>query len=80
MPDGNDDLIGLRTVEFTGPELAAAMPNVGDTFDETIKLGPKIDASGNDVVNGPVSAGAPGPGEYTFTYRITRLPPRPALF
>ena len=54
VPDGNDDLIGLRTVEFTGPELAAAMPNVGDTFDETIKLGPKIDASGNDVVNGPV--------------------------
>ena len=56
------------------------MPNVGDTFDETIKLGPKLTLRVTTWSTGLVSAGAPGPGEYTFTYRITRLPPRPALF
>ena len=79
LPGPDDDLIGLRVVEFTAAELAAAMPNVGDTFDETIKLGPNIDASGN-ASGTDVQAGVAGPGEYTFTYRITRLALGSVLF
>jgi hypothetical protein len=68
LPDGNDDLIGRFTVEVTPEELATAMPNVGDTFDETITLGPCFDERG--CVTSP---GTPNDAEYTFTYRFTRL-------
>ena len=66
---GHNDLIGKRTLEFSAAELASAMPNVGDTFDQTIKLGDCHDADG--CVDSP---GLPTGPEYTFTYRLTRLP------
>ena len=72
LPDGDDDLIGRFTVEVTPQELAAVMPNVGDTFDETITLGPCFDERG--CVTSP---GTPNDAEYTFTYRFTRLPVGP---
>jgi hypothetical protein len=79
VPSGDDDLIGRRTVEITRQELAAAMPNVGDTYEETITLGPCFDEQGNE--GGCVIApGLPTDAEYTFTYRITRLPLSPAVF
>jgi hypothetical protein len=73
LPDGNDDVIGRFTVEVTPQELAAVMPNVGDTFDETITLGPCFDERADEggCVKG---TGIPDPAEYTFTYRFTRLP------
>lgn len=64
-----DDLIGHRTLAFTAEELAVAMPNVHDVVDETIKLGPCFDERG--CVESP---GTPDDAEYTFTYRLTRLP------
>jgi hypothetical protein len=67
-PDWNDDLIGRRTLEFTVEELAAAMPNVGDTVEETIKLGPYVDGTHHTPLV------LPDPAEYTFTYRLTRVP------
>jgi hypothetical protein len=70
-PDGNDDLIGRHTVEFTSEQLAFAMPNVGDFIEPVITLAPEDD--------GGVSAGTPDPAEYTFTYRITRVAPGPLL-
>jgi hypothetical protein len=69
VPDFNDDLIGRHMVEFTAEELAAAMPNVGDTFEETITLGPCFDERGCVT-----SFGTPNDAEYRFTYRLTRLP------
>lgn len=36
-PGDNDELFGRRTLAFTAEELATAMPNVNDTFVETIK-------------------------------------------
>jgi hypothetical protein len=51
------------------------MPNVNDTFVETIKLGPchKDIAQPNTVCE--VDAfGVPTGPEFTFTYRLTRLP------
>ena len=73
LPDANDDVIGRFTVEVTPQELAAVMPNVGDTFDETITLGPCFDERADEggCVKG---TGIPDPAEYTFTYRFTRLP------
>jgi hypothetical protein len=69
-PGSNDELIGKRTLEFTAEKLAAAMPNINDTFEETIDLGPCFDERGcpMDFPGKPI-----GP-EYTFTYVITRLP------
>jgi hypothetical protein len=37
-PDSGDELIGYRLITFTAEELAEVMPNVYDTFDETIRL------------------------------------------
>ena len=52
------------------------MPNVGDTFDETITLGPCFDERADE--GGCVTGtGIPDPAEYTFTYRFTRLPVGP---
>jgi hypothetical protein len=68
VPDFNDDLIGRRTVVFTAEELAAAMPNINDTIEETIALGPCFDERG--CVTSP---GTPNDAEYRFTYRLTRM-------
>lgn len=64
-----DELIGHRELRFTAEELAKAMPNVYDTYDETIDLGPCYDERG--CVTSP---GTPTGPHYTFTYRLTRLP------
>jgi hypothetical protein len=72
--EDNEELIGRRTLEFTAEALAAAMPNVNDTFDETITLGPCHDERG--CVESP---GLPTGPEYTFTYRLTRLPDTPVV-
>jgi hypothetical protein len=72
---GNDDLVGRRTLVFPESELAAVMPNVNDTFEESIKLGPCHD---ENVVCGSGWLGWSGP-EYKFTWRLTRLPDGPVL-
>jgi len=73
LPDWNDDLIGRHTVEFTAEELAFAMPNVGDYIEPVITLGPCHDERAGE---GACTTGTaiPDPAEYTFTYRITRVP------
>jgi len=66
-----DELIGRRTLVFPVEELETVMPNVNDTFEETITLGPCHDERG--CVESP---GLPTGPEYTFTWRLTRLPDR----
>ncbi len=69
--------IGSRTLTFTPEELEAAMPNVYDTYYETIRLGPCHDERGCVI-----SPGLPEPADYSFTYGLTRLPdyvPEPAV-
>lgn len=68
-----DELIGLRTLTFTSEELAAAMPNVHDTVDETTTLGPCFDDREMICTEGLFTPTGP---KYTFTYRLTRLPDR----
>ena len=68
-PDANDELIGHTTLSFPLQELAAAMPFVGDVVEETAILGPCHDERG--CVTTPFG---PSPAEYSFTYRVTRLP------
>jgi hypothetical protein len=64
--DGNgDDFIGRRRVDFMAQDFDAVLPNVGDTFVETVALNPCGDADVCDVTFGP---------NYSFTYRITRMP------
>ena len=70
VDSGPNDLIGGRTVSFTAEELAAAMPAVGDTVEETITLGPCVDP----LVCPDGLFFEPEPAEYTFTWRLTRLP------
>jgi hypothetical protein len=69
----DDDLIDQKTVSFTTAELEAAMPHVGDTFQEPIALrtfcGVPESQAGLDVYG----CWATGP-DYRFTYQITRLP------
>jgi hypothetical protein len=60
--DDNDDFIGRARLDFAIWELEAALPNVGNEFIETVVL---------DPCPGAQCAGFP---EYSFTYRITRLP------
>jgi hypothetical protein len=62
---GNDDFIGRARLDFTAQELEAALPKVGDVFIETVVLNPCSGDGVCDVTWGP---------DYTFTYRITRLP------
>lgn len=66
-----DELIGKKTLHFGAEELLTAMPNANDTFEETITLGPCHDERG--CVESPWLPTGP---EYTFTYRLTRLPDR----
>ena len=67
---GANDLIGRMTVSFTAEELPVAMPAVGDTVEETITLGPCV--APRVCPDGFFFE--PEPAEYTFTWRLTRLP------
>ena len=61
--DGNgDDFIGRARVDFSAQDFEAVLPNVGDEYVETVVL---------DPCPGAQCAGFP---DYSFTYRITRLP------
>ncbi|HVE48405.1 MAG TPA: hypothetical protein VNG69_02165 [Casimicrobiaceae bacterium] len=57
-----DDFIGRALIDLSTQGLEAALPNVGDEYVETVVL---------DPCPGAACAGYP---DYTFTYRITRLP------
>ena len=61
-----DDFIGWRELFFPASDLEATLPNVGDTFTETVVLSP---CQGDDLC-GPGIFGFP---DYSFTYRTTRL-------
>ncbi|HRI39916.1 MAG TPA: hypothetical protein PLO50_15275, partial [Nitrospira sp.] len=67
----SDDFIGRTQLDFSGQQLEALLPNVGDEHVETVKLNPCNGPNVCDVTNGP---------DYSFTIRITRLAdgvPRP---
>ncbi len=69
--DGNgDDFIGGGRLDFAAWELEAALPNVGDEFTETVALNHCF-GSGGDVCG--LGWGPWDVGDYSFTYRITRL-------
>ncbi|MEX0605563.1 MAG: hypothetical protein WD623_08040 [Marinobacter sp.] len=57
-----DDFIGNARIDYSTQELEAALPNVGNDLIETVAL---------DPCPGEICAGFP---DYTFTWRITRLP------
>jgi hypothetical protein len=59
-----DDFIGRAWIDLAAQELEAALPKVGDEYTETIVLFPCQE----DVCGGQRFP------DYTFTYRITRLP------
>ena len=61
-----DDFIGRRELFFPLPDLEATLPNVGDSFTETVVLG--LCPEGTTVCGGWDTP------DYTFTYRTTRLP------
>ncbi|HSA86339.1 MAG TPA: hypothetical protein VLE46_09160 [Nitrospira sp.] len=64
--DGSgDDFIGRAQIDLTQQDLDAVLLNVGDEYVETVVLNPCRGADVCDVTWGP---------DYTFTYRITRLP------
>jgi hypothetical protein len=63
--DDNDDFIGRLRLDFMAHDFDAVLHNVGDTFIETVALNPCRGADVCDVTYGP---------DYTFTYRITRMP------
>ncbi len=61
-----DDFIGSAQVDLSVQELETALPNVGTEYIETVVLNPcSSGESVCDVTYGP---------DYSFTYRITRLP------
>jgi hypothetical protein len=59
-----DDFIGRARIDYSMQELEAALPNVGDQLTEGVALFP----CQSDVCGGS------GLGDYTFTFRVTRLP------
>jgi hypothetical protein len=61
-----DDFIGLSELFFPIPDLESTLPNVGDSFTETVVLGGCPPGYGvcADWLD----------GDYSFTYRTTRLP------
>lgn len=64
--DGNgDDFLGRARIDFLQHDFDAVLPNVGDEYIETVLLNPCRGADVCDVTYGP---------DYSFTYRITRLP------
>jgi hypothetical protein len=62
--ENGDDFLGRAQIDLSPQALEAALPQVGDEHIETIVLTPCL---------GEVCGGAFLP-DYTFTYRITRLP------
>lgn len=65
--DGNgDDFIGRTQIDYSPQELEAALPKVGDEQIESITLSPC--PSGQDACGGWDLP------DYTFTWRVTRLP------
>jgi hypothetical protein len=61
--DGDgDDFIGRAQIDLSAQDLEPVLPRVGDVYIETVAL---------DPCPGQLCAGA---ADYTFTYRITRLP------
>lgn len=61
--DSGDDFIGRSRIDLSTQDLQAVLPEVGDEYIETVDLFPCIgDLCGGDLP------------DYTFTYRITRLP------
>lgn len=68
LADG-DELIGKATVVYTAEDLAASLPFVGDFSEETVTLGDCFDE--DTCVESP---GLPTGPEYTFSWRVTRLP------
>ena len=61
-----DDLLGRRELFFPVPDLETTLPQVGDSFTETVVLSPCEDDE--DVCGGWDLP------DYSFTYRTTRLP------
>jgi hypothetical protein len=60
-----DDLLGRLQIDLTAHDLDKVLLNVGDVYDETVALHPCL----TDLCGvGPLDP------DYTFTYRITRLP------
>lgn len=58
-----DDFIGRARIDLLAQDLEPVLPNVGDEYIETVVLFPcEYDECGGNLPN------------YTFTYRITRLP------
>ena len=68
-----DDLIDQKTVSFTTAELEAAMPHVGNTFQETIAIRTFCGVPESKAVLDTYGCVATGP-DYRFTYQLTRLP------
>lgn len=60
-----DDFIGWARLDFPAPDLEAVLPNVGDERVETVVLSP---CRGDSVCGGWDFP------DYSFTYRVTRLP------
>jgi hypothetical protein len=73
---GSDDLVGRRTLVFSLQDLEAVMPNVGDWFEETIRLGGPCGNYQGICGFGLFSPTGP---EYEFTWLLTRLPDGPIL-
>lgn len=67
-----DDFIGRRELFFPLPDLEATLPNVGDSFTETVALSP--------CPEGTDTCGGWDLPDYSFTYRTTRLPDASAGF
>ena len=60
-----DDFIGSTQVDLPAQDLEAALPGVGDELIETVVLSP---------CEGGGTCGGWGLPDYSFTYRVTRLP------
>jgi hypothetical protein len=65
LHDSDDDFLGHAQMDFSIQELETALPQVGDQLIQTVVLNPCRGADVCDVTYGP---------DYSFTYRITRLP------
>lgn len=61
----SDDFLGRAQIDLAALDLETALPNVGDVYDETVRLFPCEEE---------VCGVGPDAPDYTFTYRITRLP------
>ena len=76
----NDDLIGHRRYVWypTLEELVAVLPNVGNSFEESIRFACQYGEHGPWVCHSSLYYEPTGP-EYEFTWRVTRLPDGPVL-